>query len=138
MTPSLLLPLLYGPAFLDASRLRLNQTSDAYKPFSVYYNFTGNAATERFEVADFKASGGYIEIFGLQPEIGTRLGLTEATGARHFVSSFDRPNIQYRIVPKAQRWIVPSDFFGDTTLMSIGMPRSIRILRMAFPRSSKT
>ncbi|GAA3251350.1 DNA helicase RecQ [Dactylosporangium siamense] len=30
-------------------------------------------------------------------EIGTRLGLT---GARHFVSSFDRPNIQYRIVPK--------------------------------------
>lgn len=30
-------------------------------------------------------------------EIGTRLGLTEA---RHFVSSFDRPNIQYRIVPK--------------------------------------
>ncbi|WP_432975259.1 DNA helicase RecQ [Dactylosporangium sp. CA-233914] len=30
-------------------------------------------------------------------EIGTRLGLTEA---RHFVSSFDRPNIQYRIVAK--------------------------------------
>jgi ATP-dependent DNA helicase RecQ len=30
-------------------------------------------------------------------EIATRLGLTEA---RHFVSSFDRPNIQYRIVPK--------------------------------------
>ncbi|WP_327009590.1 DNA helicase RecQ [Dactylosporangium sp. NBC_01737] len=32
-------------------------------------------------------------------EIGTRLGLTEA---RHFVSSFDRPNIQYRIVPKQE------------------------------------
>src|SRR5690606_26539107 len=32
-------------------------------------------------------------------EIATRLGLTEA---RHFVSSFDRPNIQYRIVPKDQ------------------------------------
>ncbi|MFC5007225.1 DNA helicase RecQ [Dactylosporangium cerinum] len=32
-------------------------------------------------------------------EIGTRLGLT---GARHFVSSFDRPNIQYRIVPKQE------------------------------------
>src|ERR1700754_3727633 len=30
-------------------------------------------------------------------EIATRLGLT---GARHFVSSFDRPNIQYRIVAK--------------------------------------
>jgi ATP-dependent DNA helicase RecQ len=30
-------------------------------------------------------------------EIATRLGLT---GARHFVASFDRPNIQYRIVPK--------------------------------------
>jgi ATP-dependent DNA helicase RecQ len=30
-------------------------------------------------------------------EIATRLGLTEA---RHFVASFDRPNIQYRIVPK--------------------------------------
>jgi ATP-dependent DNA helicase RecQ len=30
-------------------------------------------------------------------EIATRLNLTEA---RHFVSSFDRPNIQYRIVPK--------------------------------------
>ncbi|GAA3088547.1 DNA helicase RecQ [Streptomyces roseofulvus] len=30
-------------------------------------------------------------------EIATRLGLDEA---RHFVASFDRPNIQYRIVPK--------------------------------------
>jgi ATP-dependent DNA helicase RecQ len=30
-------------------------------------------------------------------EIATRLGLT---GARRFVASFDRPNIQYRIVPK--------------------------------------
>lgn len=30
-------------------------------------------------------------------EIATRLQLTEA---RHFVASFDRPNIQYRIVPK--------------------------------------
>jgi len=30
-------------------------------------------------------------------EIAARLGLT---GARHFVASFDRPNIQYRIVPK--------------------------------------
>jgi ATP-dependent DNA helicase RecQ len=30
-------------------------------------------------------------------EIAERLNLT---GARHFVSSFDRPNIQYRIVPK--------------------------------------
>ncbi|WP_435811256.1 DNA helicase RecQ [Streptomyces termitum] len=30
-------------------------------------------------------------------EIATRLGLEEA---RHFVASFDRPNIQYRIVPK--------------------------------------
>ena len=30
-------------------------------------------------------------------EIATRLGLTEA---RQFVASFDRPNIQYRIVPK--------------------------------------
>src|ERR1700733_1761218 len=30
-------------------------------------------------------------------EIGQRLNLTQA---RHFVSSFDRPNIQYRIVPK--------------------------------------
>jgi ATP-dependent DNA helicase RecQ len=30
-------------------------------------------------------------------EIATRLGLD---GARHFVASFDRPNIQYRIVPK--------------------------------------
>ena len=33
-------------------------------------------------------------------EIATRLNLTEAAGARHFVASFDRPNIQYRIVPK--------------------------------------
>ncbi|GAA1521385.1 DNA helicase RecQ [Dactylosporangium maewongense] len=32
-------------------------------------------------------------------EIATRLGLT---GARHFVSNFDRPNIQYRIVPKQE------------------------------------
>ncbi|MGJ7442735.1 DNA helicase RecQ [Aquipuribacter sp. MA13-6] len=32
-------------------------------------------------------------------EIATRLDLT---GARHFVASFDRPNIQYRIVPKAE------------------------------------
>ncbi|NUR30075.1 MAG: DNA helicase RecQ [Catenulispora sp.] len=32
-------------------------------------------------------------------EIATRLNLTEA---RLFVSSFDRPNIQYRIVPKAE------------------------------------
>ncbi|RKN42971.1 DNA helicase RecQ [Streptomyces hoynatensis] len=31
-------------------------------------------------------------------EITQRLGLA---GARHFVASFDRPNIQYRIVPKA-------------------------------------
>ncbi|GAA4615262.1 DNA helicase RecQ [Saccharopolyspora hordei] len=31
-------------------------------------------------------------------EIATRLELTEA---RHFVSDFDRPNIQYRIVPKS-------------------------------------
>jgi ATP-dependent DNA helicase RecQ len=30
-------------------------------------------------------------------EIASRLGLTDA---RHFVASFDRPNIQYRIVPK--------------------------------------
>src|SRR5688572_7068856 len=30
-------------------------------------------------------------------EIATRLNLN---GARHFVASFDRPNIQYRIVPK--------------------------------------
>lgn len=33
-------------------------------------------------------------------EIAERLELTAAQGARHFVSSFDRPNIQYRIVPK--------------------------------------
>jgi ATP-dependent DNA helicase RecQ len=32
-------------------------------------------------------------------EIATRLGLTQA---RHFVASFDRPNIQYRIVPKKE------------------------------------
>ncbi|MEH0984253.1 DNA helicase RecQ [Micromonospora sp. CPCC 205556] len=32
-------------------------------------------------------------------EIATRLKLTEA---RHFVASFDRPNIQYRIVPKKE------------------------------------
>jgi ATP-dependent DNA helicase RecQ len=32
-------------------------------------------------------------------EIGTRLGLAQA---RHFVASFDRPNIQYRIVPKKE------------------------------------
>ena len=32
-------------------------------------------------------------------EIASRLGLTDA---RHFVASFDRPNIQYRIVPKDQ------------------------------------
>ena len=32
-------------------------------------------------------------------EIADRLGLT---GARHFVASFDRPNINYRIVPKAE------------------------------------
>jgi ATP-dependent DNA helicase RecQ len=32
-------------------------------------------------------------------EIASRLGLD---GARHFVASFDRPNIQYRIVPKAE------------------------------------
>ncbi|MEV4714774.1 DNA helicase RecQ [Micromonospora sp. NPDC049374] len=32
-------------------------------------------------------------------EIATRLSLTEA---RHFVASFDRPNIQYRIVPKRE------------------------------------
>ncbi|MEV1329979.1 DNA helicase RecQ [Micromonospora costi] len=32
-------------------------------------------------------------------EIATRLDLT---GARHFVASFDRPNIQYRIVPKRE------------------------------------
>ncbi|GAA4206484.1 DNA helicase RecQ [Actinocatenispora rupis] len=32
-------------------------------------------------------------------EIATRLDLT---GARHFVASFDRPNIQYRIVSKAE------------------------------------
>jgi ATP-dependent DNA helicase RecQ len=34
-------------------------------------------------------------------EIATRLNLPEGR-ARHFVSSFDRPNIQYRIVPKAE------------------------------------
>ncbi len=33
-------------------------------------------------------------------EIASRLNLTEAAGARHFVASFDRPNIQYRIAPK--------------------------------------
>ncbi len=32
-------------------------------------------------------------------EIATRLSLA---GARHFVASFDRPNIQYRIAPKAE------------------------------------
>ncbi|GAB3949208.1 DNA helicase RecQ [Streptomyces sparsus] len=32
-------------------------------------------------------------------EIAARLGLTDA---RHFVASFDRPNIQYRIVPKVE------------------------------------
>ncbi|WP_229401326.1 DNA helicase RecQ [Micromonospora okii] len=32
-------------------------------------------------------------------EIAARLGLT---GARHFVASFDRPNIQYRIAPKRE------------------------------------
>ncbi|MEV0989621.1 DNA helicase RecQ [Streptomyces sp. NPDC049949] len=32
-------------------------------------------------------------------EIAARLGLAEG-GARHFVASFDRPNIQYRIAPK--------------------------------------
>ena len=32
-------------------------------------------------------------------EIADRLGLA---GARHFVASFDRPNITYRIVPKAE------------------------------------
>ncbi|HEX9358603.1 MAG TPA: DNA helicase RecQ [Streptosporangiaceae bacterium] len=32
-------------------------------------------------------------------EIASRLGLS---GARHFVASFDRPNITYRIVPKAE------------------------------------
>jgi ATP-dependent DNA helicase RecQ len=32
-------------------------------------------------------------------EIASRLNLTDA---RHFVASFDRPNIQYRIVPKAE------------------------------------
>ncbi|WP_435209866.1 DNA helicase RecQ [Micromonospora sp. bgisy143] len=32
-------------------------------------------------------------------EIATRLGLDDA---RHFVASFDRPNIQYRIVPKRE------------------------------------
>ncbi len=35
-------------------------------------------------------------------EIAGRLGLTEESGARHFVASFDRPNIQYRIVPKLE------------------------------------
>jgi ATP-dependent DNA helicase RecQ len=35
-------------------------------------------------------------------EIAERLGLTGEAGARHFVASFDRPNIQYRIVPKAE------------------------------------
>ncbi|MFE2553419.1 DNA helicase RecQ [Streptomyces sp. NPDC059355] len=33
-------------------------------------------------------------------EIAARLGLAEDGGARHFVASFDRPNIQYRIAPK--------------------------------------
>jgi ATP-dependent DNA helicase RecQ len=33
-------------------------------------------------------------------EIAERLNLTEQGGARHFVASFDRPNIQYRIAPK--------------------------------------
>nr|WP_182114307.1 DNA helicase RecQ [Actinotalea sp. JY-7885] len=34
-------------------------------------------------------------------EIAERLDLREESGAKHFVASFDRPNIQYRIVPKA-------------------------------------
>ncbi|MFC4947845.1 DNA helicase RecQ [Pseudonocardia sp. GCM10023141] len=33
-------------------------------------------------------------------EIASRLNLREESGARHFVASFDRPNIQYRIAPK--------------------------------------
>jgi ATP-dependent DNA helicase RecQ len=33
-------------------------------------------------------------------EIATRLDLGESTRSKHFVSSFDRPNIQYRIVSK--------------------------------------
>jgi len=35
-------------------------------------------------------------------EIADRLNLTEATGARHFVASFDRPNIRYRIAAKTE------------------------------------
>ena len=31
---------------------------------------------------------------------GTGIGTASARGARHFVASFDRPNIQYRIAPK--------------------------------------
>jgi ATP-dependent DNA helicase RecQ len=35
-------------------------------------------------------------------EIAERLNLSPESGARHFVAGFDRPNIQYRIVPKAE------------------------------------
>ena len=35
-------------------------------------------------------------------EIAERLNLRQESGARHFVAGFDRPNIQYRIVPKAE------------------------------------
>ena len=37
-----------------------------------------------------------------QAEIADRLNLTETTGARHFVASFDRPNIRYRIAAKTE------------------------------------
>jgi ATP-dependent DNA helicase RecQ len=35
-------------------------------------------------------------------EIAERLNLRPESGAKHFVAGFDRPNIQYRIVPKAE------------------------------------
>ena len=52
-------------------------------------------------------------------EIATRLDLT---GARHFVASFDRPNIQYRIVPKdrAERQLLEllrSEHEGDAGIV---------------------
>jgi ATP-dependent DNA helicase RecQ len=37
---------------------------------------------------------------GTRAEIAERLNLTQQRGARHFVSSFDRPNIRYRVEPK--------------------------------------
>src|SRR6516165_2151001 len=52
-------------------------------------------------------------------EIAARLGLT---GARHFVASFDRPNIQYRIVPKndPKRQLLPllrTEHDGDSGIV---------------------